>query len=324
MSQLHIASLHEIGRKGGVTAAVAPKQRLAVCVVHWRSPDSLVRTVTSLMESRGVDLDVVVVDNASGAEVVARLRRDLPLPVYVEALSENLGFAGGANYGFRILSSTSSPPSYVAVCAHDTLVEQDTLSLLVGALETSPRLGVVGPVLDRGDGVYRGGHGYSLEPWSWRVSELPNGQHPSDWLVGALMVFRFAALRAVGVFDERLFAYEEDVDICLRMWRAGWQVAYVDGARAREHGSAISGQGHVYMIARNYLLLARWHHGKGIFAREVARKLVHALRATMASLAPWRSGDQRRLSRFFAGAQFRAVCDAVRGRSGAPDMRIFR
>ena len=51
----------------------------------------------------------------------------------------------GANYGFRILSSTRSPPPYVAVCAHDTLVEENTLSLLVEALGDFPETGCCWP-----------------------------------------------------------------------------------------------------------------------------------------------------------------------------------
>ena len=53
-----------------------------------------------------------------------------------------------------------------------------------------------------------------------------------DWVTGAVMLLRKAALDEVGLLDERFFLYFEDEDLCCRMWGAGWQVVYVPTAQA--------------------------------------------------------------------------------------------
>ena len=301
----------------GMTAA---SPRIGICVVHWRSPDVVTSTLSQLLASSGVDLDVVVVDNASGDSDVAQLRQQIRGPIRLVEMPRNYGFAAGANVGFRLLRDSVPANDYIAVSAHDTLLEQDTLALLANALACNPSLGVVGPLFESGNSAkYVEDHSYRLSPQSWRATSLTQSLHACDWLPGALMMFRPSALASVGMFDERLFAYVEDVDISLRMWRKGWEVAYLDSARARERGSVISTPGHVYMIARNHLLIARWHLPAKSFIRLVITKTTHVLRAYLASHALWRSADRRVLSRIFARSQRQAVIDAVCGRSGPAD-----
>lgn len=56
----------------------------------------------------------------------------------------------------------------------------------------------------------------------WETPEV----QPVDWISGACLLVRRAALEQVQGFDERIFMYFEDNDLCLRLRRAGWQIVY--------------------------------------------------------------------------------------------------
>jgi len=53
-----------------------------------------------------------------------------------------------------------------------------------------------------------------------------------DWVTGAVMLLRKAALDEVGLLDEKFFMYFEDEDLCCRMWQKGWKVCYINDAKA--------------------------------------------------------------------------------------------
>ncbi len=79
-----------------------------------------------------------------------------------------------------------------------------------------------------------------------------------DWVSGACFLARRAAFEQVGGFDEAYFMYAEDVDLCWRLGRSGWQVAYVTGAEVT-HLQGVSTDRHPYrMIAEHHRSLLRF------------------------------------------------------------------
>jgi N-acetylglucosaminyl-diphospho-decaprenol L-rhamnosyltransferase len=297
---------------------------LGVVVVHWRSPRSVVRTVAGLLASRSVSVTVLVVDNASPPDDIDLLRQELTGKAEIVHLPHNIGFVGAANVGLARLGTARSQFRYLAVSAHDTVVGADTLGTLVTALDSQPMLGIVGPVFGDEPRAYVLAHSYPLEAYARSQRELGSGIYLTDWITGALMVLRPECLQQVGQFDDRLFAYCEDVDLCLRAWRSGWRVAVIEGAHASESGAVIGTSGRVYLIARNNLLLVRWHQSAVRFITAVVRVVMDSVRAGAASLILSRHRDRRSLSRTFARSQFLGAIDALRGRSGPPPSRFQR
>src|SRR6202044_382697 len=79
-----------------------------------------------------------------------------------------------------------------------------------------------------------------LSPWS---IELPKQAGPlrAGWVSGASLILRRAVLEQVGLLDEGLYTYFDDLDICLRAARAGWETWYVPESRVTHLGGATTG-----------------------------------------------------------------------------------
>jgi N-acetylglucosaminyl-diphospho-decaprenol L-rhamnosyltransferase len=232
--------------------------RWAAVVVTYESGPLLLDCVRSLIadDSAG-EVEVVVVDNGSTDGSTAALAHVVPEPRIVRAPG-NVGYSRGANLG---IAATSAP--VVAVLNADTQLERGVGGALVGRLESQPRLGAVGPrILNLDGSVYpsarivpsvalAAAHGllglwWPTNPFTAKYRALdadPSQPRLVDWLSGSAIWLRRQALDDVGGWDERYFMYMEDIDLCWRLRRAGWEVGYepsgtvehVQGAVTRRH-----------------------------------------------------------------------------------------
>ena len=295
---------------------------LEVFVLHWNAAARASATVRSLLRSGDVRVHVTVIDNASRSEERHRLESCLPRGANVLRMDRNLGFAGGANVALsRVLAANGKTPEWFVLAAHDVEVRPDSLRRLLDAAVSSPHHGVLGPVFWDAAWERRESTGgrWDVASGAWRLTGLPEDGWQvvdRDWLVGALLLIRTDCARLVGGFDERLFAYCEDIDFCLRARDAGWQVGVVPAASARESGATVDQLGQSYLITRNSLLLSRWRGGARPFMFRAVESYLHAVRSGVGSALPWRPSERRAISRQFAVGQFRGVTDALFGRTG--------
>ena len=77
---------------------------------------------------------------------------------------------------------------------------------------------------------------------------------------GAAMTVERDAFVAVGGFDERLFLYKEDEDLCLRIRERGWQVLYEPDAAVRHYGSVVADQRRELSVASSYYFTKHFEH----------------------------------------------------------------
>jgi len=142
-----------------------------------------------------------------------------------------------------------------------------SLTLLYAAIAADPTIGVIGPQLRYGDGSPQPsarrfptpltgffestwlGRAWPSNPWARRMLMAdwpPDRAGDVDWLVGAAMLCRRAALDAVatpdGPFDEGFFMYSEELDLCRRIKQAGWRVVYAPAALVIHHEGKSSEQ----------------------------------------------------------------------------------
>lgn len=296
---------------------------LAVYVIHWRAPGRALETVRSLRQSLGVDLEVIVVDNASGQDVVAELRARLGGVRIIET-GANLGYAGAANVALN--DARGQRVDAVALAAHDLLVDPLALRLLSEALTASPEHAIVGPAhwdpafghAESIGGMFRAWGGGPLVPPGDAPPADENGIVDARFVSGALMVLRPSLLAEIEGMDARLFAYWEDVDLCLQARRRGHRVGVVTQARAAETGYSASHQDHAYLIARNHLLVARRHFGRTTLVVGALGVATRAARAWAGSLIPTRSAAKRATSRAFARGRWRGLLDGLAQRGGPP------
>lgn len=215
-------------------------------IVNHDAGPLLERCVRSVLaDGSAGPVDVVVVDNASG-DGSAQALDALGLPVRVVDAGGNLGYARAANLG---IAHTSTP--VVAVLNPDTELRSGAAGVLLARLAAEPELGAVGPRIDDALGrhypsarsvpMVRDAVGHAAfgwirpeNPWTTRYRQLdvdPDVARDVAWVSGAAIWLRRAALDAVGGWDERYFMYVEDLDLCWRLGRAGWRVAYDPRAR---------------------------------------------------------------------------------------------
>jgi GT2 family glycosyltransferase len=246
--------------------------RWAAVVVEYETGPLLRACVESLLadDSAG-PVEVVVVDNGGAGS--ARVRVGGLPRVRVLSPGRNLGYAGGANVG---VAATDAP--VVAVCNADLVVEVGTAGAMLDRLDADAGLGAVGPVVRNPDGSQypsartmpslRDAIGHALlgvvrpeNRFTRRYRQLdvdPGSSRDVDWLSGAVMWLRRAALDSVGGWDEGYFMFMEDVDLCWRLRRLGWRVAYDPGGTV-VHVQGVSREHHPFrMIVRHHRSVHRF------------------------------------------------------------------
>jgi len=252
---------------------MASAPRWSAVVVNYEAGTALRDCVATVLADRSAGApEVVVVDNGSTDGSIGALLAAHP-QVTVITPGENLGYAGAANRG---IAATTAP--FVAVCNPDLEVVSGTAGAMVRRLEADPHLGAVGPaVFEQGGAHYPSarqvprlrdavGHGLlgvvrPRNAFTRRYRELdrdPAVARAVDWVSGAAVWLRRSALDEIGGWDERYFMYAEDVDLCWRLGRAGWSIAYEPAGRVI-HVQGLSTRRHPYrMIVAHHRSLLRF------------------------------------------------------------------
>ncbi|MDO8392699.1 MAG: glycosyltransferase family 2 protein [Actinomycetota bacterium] len=272
-------------------------------VLTYDAPEGMLRdAVSSVIAGAGVQR-VIVVDNGARAQQSLAGLHDGAVPLQLVVTGRNLGFAGGMNVGIDLALQAGADA--VVVLNDDVVVQPGWIEILAAELQRDATIGGVQPKLLFADrepptvnsvGVRIGPDGAGTdigygEPDDGRFDE------PTDVeaCTGGALLLRSAMLREVGSFDERLFMYYEDVDLCRRAAVAGWRFRCVPAARVWHRGGATSGSvptRMAYYRERNRIWLlfrwARWpvvSRGLWLSVRRVrhAPRRVHA-RALLAGL----------------------------------------
>jgi len=217
---------------------------LSIITINYNTGAFLLGCLRAVWENtRAVQFEYLVVDNASRPDgTLARVRREFP-DVHVFENETNLGFAAGCN-----VAVAHATGRYLLLLNPDTAVRPYALDRMVRFLDSRPDIAVLGSPLSHGDGRDQGvaGRGFPtplavlfgrttlltrLFPrnrWSARFAAKrdPTRQEPYavDWVSGACMMVRREAVEQVGTLDPGFFFMWEDADWCLRMKQAGWKV----------------------------------------------------------------------------------------------------
>jgi N-acetylglucosaminyl-diphospho-decaprenol L-rhamnosyltransferase len=226
---------------------------LSVAIVNWNTRGLLAECLASIYQHPpDCAFDIWVVDNASTDGSVEMLAEKYPA-VHAVANAENVGFARANNQAIAL-----STGRYVLLFNSDAAATPGSLGALVSLAQVQPRAAIVGARLLNPDGSFQAGG--TPFPTLWREllilsgagrlffgrwypsagSQVELGPHRVDYVEGACLLVRREAIQAVGGMDEGYFMYAEEVDWCMAMKCAGWQVWYQPEARIIHHGGASS------------------------------------------------------------------------------------
>ncbi len=239
-----------------------------VVVVTYSPGETLGTFLDTLVRATVRPVEVVMADNGSTdgmpelAESKGRAR--------LLRTGGNLGYGTAANHG-----AAGATGTWVVVANPDIEWTPGSIDEMIAAGDRWPLAGVLGPRIVTTDGrLYpsaralpslRNGIGHALLGWWWptnpwtrtyRREDVDPVEGPVGWLSGSCLLLRREAFEAVGGFDPSYFMFFEDVDLCDRLGRAGWQVVHAPDALVRHVG------GHSWRDQPGIMIKA--HHASAI------------------------------------------------------------
>jgi GT2 family glycosyltransferase len=278
---------------------------ISVVIVGWNAKHYLELCLESLAKAPPRrSMQVLVVDNASTDGSVEMLEARFPWVTLIKS-SENLGFAKGNNVAIRQCQGR-----YVALVNPDVIVLSGCLDALADFLDENPKVGNVGPRVFNPDMSQQSTCRRFPTLWNnfcsatalattFTKSRVFAGEHmwffphdrtlAVDVIVGCFSMIRRETFDEVGLLDEGLFMYGDDVDWCRRARNAGWQVVFYPGAQAIHDRGKITAPYPVrFALAQQRSILRYWtkHHSFwGVVGIRSVMLFHHLLRYSVAVLS---------------------------------------
>lgn len=274
---------------------------LTAVVVTYQSASTIGGALAALRRCHEARLlDAVIVDNNSSDATREIVERD---GKWAHALftGHNNGFGRGCNIG----SAHAASPFTIFVNP-DAVVEPEAIRAMLLFMEQNPKVGIVGPAIVEGTGEGVGElqmTGERPTPMRMLQTVLPllrlrrslrpiePGSTPfrTGWVCGAVLMIRTELLRRLQGFDPRFFLYWEEMDLCRRAEKVGYEVWAVGTAVARHVGGASSSADDARIsgcVARHYFQSRYYymtkHHGRlAASGAEIAEFLLLSVRAIL-------------------------------------------
>jgi N-acetylglucosaminyl-diphospho-decaprenol L-rhamnosyltransferase len=229
---------------------------LSIIIINWKSAVFTRQCLASIRETTSVlKYEVLVVDNASYDGCGEMISREFPEVFFIQS-EQNLGFAKANNLAFSRCHGRN-----VLFLNPDTEVRGAALQKLVASLESIPDAGMVGAHLLNSDGSLQTTCVVALPSilnqvlgakrvrrafprWRiWGMRPLFEASHnpvPVEAISGACMLAKRDVLELIGCFTADYFMYAEDMDLCVKVAKAGWTIYYVPDALITHHAAKSS------------------------------------------------------------------------------------
>ncbi len=187
------------------------------------------------------ECEVIVVDNASSDDSVEYIKKHFPQVKLIEN-SKNAGFAGGCNLGAK-----RALGEYVLFLNNDAEVASDPLPQMIEVFGKHPDTGIVGGLLVNHNGSLQRSFGsfYTVVNVAYLLFAGESGElkrfhsndvTPTDWVSGGFMMVKRSIFEKVKGFNESYFMYIEDMDLCYRVKKEGYEIYNTPFARVRHLG----------------------------------------------------------------------------------------
>lgn len=264
------------------------KPKVSIIILNWNNVNNTLAVLEDLKKVTYPNFSVMVVDNASKNDSIGQLARWMeqerraevkaPYKLSLLPLSKNFGFAESNNKGVQ--QAAREQPDYYLLLKNDTILQPGFLDLLVEAAESNDSIGAVSPTIQVQQAEdnklptvwYAGGRLNYYTGGAHRYTELPENNSeimPTEFLTNSCLLIKRSAITKIGqLFDPTFFAYNEDVDLSLRLRQAGYQLGHVPAAtiwqkRTSNTSGAQSYNVWYYTVRNNFLIMARyanWYH----------------------------------------------------------------
>lgn len=260
------------------TASTTGLSDLTVVIPNWNTADLTIRCVAALTAEGVPPGRIVLVENGSTDDSYERLQRELP-DCHLIRFDQNVGYGRAMNAGARELEGQA----YLLMNNDAFVHTPGSVALLLAALDADPSVGLAFPrylnvdlslqpsvmpthspvtALVRASGLSR----FVPNRWAPKLSTHWDHEAPReiDGANGAVMLFRRATWDELGGFDERIYIYAEEIDICWRTRKAGWRIWFTPEAQFVHIGNGSAGKQwsdakREELIAASESTVIRWH-----------------------------------------------------------------
>ncbi len=243
---------------------------LSIIIITWKMRDLLKVCLDSIYKfTSGLEFEIILIDNNSQDGTVEMIQQDYP-NIRLVKNKQNKGVAPARNQGLEIAEG-----KYVLILDADMELIENSILRLYEFMEQHPECGMAGSKLVDSDMQLQ----YSCKRFPtflallYRRLEHINFVKNSktlthhimkDWdhkeireveyLIGACQFIRKKVIDQIGFYDQEIFYGPEDIDFCIRVWKAGWKIFYLPTTQIIHHEQRITKKNLFSAISFKHLL----------------------------------------------------------------------
>ena len=270
---------------------------LSIIIPQYNGAHHLPVCLNALKRQTYADLEIILVDNGSSDDSVSLTRNEFP-EVRVIELGSNLGLTGAINQGIQ-----HAQGEVIVPLNNDTEADPGWARALVDQLQAFPDAGIAASkmlLFSERDKIHSAGDGFGSDgiPINRGVWQKDQGQFDNDTYIfggcGGAVAYRRSMLDEIGLFDEDLFMYLEDVDLNWRAQIAGYKAVFAPRALVYHHLSATGG-GVIasYFTGRNTIFVLAKDIPNAIFRKFWWRIIKAQLLIALDAMRAWRGEAAR-------------------------------
>lgn len=214
--------------------------KISIISVEYKDLISLSNLIYSIKKNiLNINYELIIISNTNYDKEKQYNIKKIFNGINFKFNDKNLGYAKAVNQGLRLATG-----KYILLINPDAILLDNKLFLALSFLENNPKISMVGPMIIDNSGeiqdslrVFVSPKSLILRFYKRAINRLTNknkfslleyeqyfSPHPVDWISGACMLIKKAAVEKVGPMDERFFMYCEDMDWCRRFWQHHYEV----------------------------------------------------------------------------------------------------
>lgn len=246
---------------------------VSVVIISWKMRELLYKCLDTIYRfTKEISFEVIVIDNNSQDGTSEMIEREFTQVKLIKN-SENKGVAPARNQGINVAKG-----KYILILDADMELIDNSIKHLFDFMEQTSDAGIVGcKLVDKDFNLQTSCKRFpTLLAFLFRrlewIDAIKNSKtlkyhtmkdwdhneiKPVDYVIGACQFFRKEIVEKIGIYDDKIFYGPEDIDFCLRIWKAGWKVYYYPFTSIIHHEQRIT--------KKNYFSVISLKHFAGIF-----------------------------------------------------------
>jgi len=233
---------------------------LSIIIVNRNNSKILQECLGSIYKNtRKTALEIIVVDNNSSDGSQDMVKMFFP-KVNLIRNEDNAGFSKASNRGLKIFRGR-----YACLLNNDTIIKESALDRMVEFMDRNANVGACAPKLLNTDGTIQ--HQGSIFQKKFWMSQIPV---EITFAIAACIMVRRETINKVGLLDEKLFFYNEDLDWCKRIIKAGYKIFFVPESEVIHYGGYSSkNEFNKFIFVEGFrggLYFVKKHYGNVVFS----------------------------------------------------------